>query len=89
MVAEYVILRVQYFTSLRHSSANWVRRSDNTDVIRLALSPRAERSGANMRTRLGGIATNPEILLHAFDEHLGFDKFGKIPTARPAMSAVL
>ena len=35
MVAEYVILRVQYFTSLRRSSANWFRRSDNTDVIRL------------------------------------------------------
>ena len=33
MVAEYVILRVYYFTSLRRSSANWVRRSDNTDVI--------------------------------------------------------
>ena len=35
MVAEYAILRVQYFTSLRHSSANWFRRSDNTDVIHL------------------------------------------------------
>ena len=36
MVAEYVILRVYYFTSLRRSLANSVRRSDNTDVIRLS-----------------------------------------------------
>ena len=38
LVAEYVILRVYYFTSLRLSSANWVRRSDNTDVIRLQMN---------------------------------------------------
>ena len=35
LVAEYAILRVYYFTSLCYSSANWVRRSDNTDVIHL------------------------------------------------------
>ena len=37
MVAKYVVLRVYYFTSLRRSSANWFRRSDNTDVIRLRM----------------------------------------------------
>ena len=40
MVAEYAILRVCYFTSLRRSSANWFRRSDNTDVIPLRLLER-------------------------------------------------
>ena len=45
MVAKYVILRVEYFTSLRHSSANWDRRSDNTDVIPPHLLKRQQLTG--------------------------------------------
>ena len=35
MVATNAIIRVEYFTSLRRLSANWFRRSNNTDVITL------------------------------------------------------
>ena len=62
MVAEYVILRVQHFTSLRRSSANWFRRSDNTDVITL-------EKMANSIFIQHDPANDWQLLVTAFIEH--------------------